>query len=241
MKRPFWDEGDEVCRTSWLERRTIDEQIGVGDWNYRVFRCRVCGTYWAETAKWVVTVSEEHALRIIRGESEPPQAPLPAFLVRPAHRDWPIEDGRVILPDTPMTESEGYNAVLLWQTEVLSAIADVSSADPTAEQYIFELQHETYGGGRIHRDGYGLLVPGPLDWQTARDKLDPNLPDDWQRDAGSGPATAIGSLSASIPVRGPSEVQTVGTGLSGRRRLKRRTDDYERWLASRASEHEDGS
>jgi hypothetical protein len=238
VKRPFWDEGDEVCRTSWLERHDIDEQIGTGDWGYRVFRCRVCGTYWMATGRGIITVSEDHALRVIRREPEPPEEPLADFLVRPARRDWPSEDGRVILPDAPMTESEGYNAVLRWQTEVLSAIADVLDADPGAEHYVFELQHETYGGGRIHRDGYNLLVPGPLDWERARALLDPNLPDDWQRDGGTGAVVAIGSLSRSIPVRGPSEVVSVGTGTSGRRRLKRRQQDYERWLASQSPIHQ---
>jgi hypothetical protein len=232
MKRPFLDDGCPVCRDSWLTHRTIDEQIGVGDWNSRVFRCRVCGTHWLETQRTLVPVSERKALREIRREPDPDRAPLPDFLVLEAHREWPIDDGRVILPDMPYTESVGHDEVLRWQAEVLAAIADVLDADPGATRYVLQLQHATYGGGRIHRDGYNLLVPGPLDWEKAKPLLDPNLPADWTPDGGTGPTKAIGSLSRSIPVRGPAEVETVGSGFAGRRRLAQRARDFDAWQAS---------
>jgi hypothetical protein len=231
MKRPFWDDGDEVCRTSWLERHTIDEEIG-SNYGYPIFRCRSCGTYWEQTEKGIVAISEQKALRLVNGEPEPPRPPLPEFLELPAHRDWPRVDGRVILPDMPQTPAVGRDPHLRWEAEVLTAIADVLDAAPRAEQYVLQLLHRVDNGGRLHRDGYNLLVPGPLDGERARALLDPNLPLDWQRDGGGGDTTAIGVLSLTNTLRGPSEIETVGAGLAGRRRLAQRERDHRAWRAS---------
>jgi hypothetical protein len=235
MKRPFFDDGCEVCRTSWLKSYTIDEQIGV-DGGYPVYRCRVCGTYWAQTQKWVVAVSQEQAARRLLGEPEPEREPLPEFLELPAHRDWPRVDGRVLLPDMPLTDVAGYDAGLRWAAEVLTAIADVLDADPTAETYVLKLLRlampSRSGGPSLHRDGYNLLVPGPLDWERARELLDPEL-GGFTRDAGDGPAVAIGMLARthSGSLRGPSEIETVGTGVAGRRRLRARWREFASWQA----------
>jgi hypothetical protein len=231
MKRPFWDDGDEVCRTSWLERRTIDERIG-SSYGFPIFRCRSCGTYWEQTEKGIVAIPEAKALRLVNGEPEPPSPRLPDVLRLPAHRDWPRVDGRVILPDMPQTPAVGRDAHLRWEAEVLTAVADVLDAAPDAEHHLLRMLHRVDGGGRLHRDGYNLLVPGALDWERARALLDPNLPDDWQRDAGPGPATAIGVLSRTTTLRGPSELESVGTGFTGRRRLVARAREYDAWRAS---------
>jgi hypothetical protein len=87
----------------------------------------------------------------------------------------------------------------------------------------------------LHRDGYNLLVPGPLDWDIARARLDPDLPPDWDRDGGDGSAKAIGMMARYESLRGPSEIETVGSGLAGRRRLRRRRDDFERWWAEQST------
>jgi len=231
MKRPFWDDGDEVCRTSWMERRTIDEKIGT-NYGFPIYRCRSCGTYWEQTEKGIVAISEAKALRLLNGEPSPPSPPLPEFLELPAHRDWPRVAGRVILPDMPQTPAVGRDPHLRWEAEVLTAIADVLDAAPAAENYLLRMLHLVDRGGRLHRDGYNLLVPGSLDWERARAQLDPNLPDDWQRDGGSGPAAAIGVLSRTNTLRGPSEIETVGSGFTGRRRLAQRERDHAAWRAS---------
>lgn len=228
MKRPFFDDGCEVCRASWLSSYTIDEQIGA-DW-FPIYRCRVCGTYWLQTQRWIVAVPEQKALRRLNGEPEPPQLPLPEFIEMPAHREWPMVDGRVILPDAPLTEAAGYDAVLLWNAEVLTAIADVLDADPGVERYLLRLLHHV--DGHLHRDGYNLLVPGPLYWDVVSERLDPELPSDWGRDAGTGVAVAIGSLARSHSRRGPSEVETVGAGFAGRRKLRARRREFEAWRAT---------
>jgi hypothetical protein len=36
-------------------------------------------------------------------------------------------------------------------------------------------------------------------------------------------------------LRGPSEIETVGPGLAGRRRLRRRRDDFERWWTEQST------
>jgi hypothetical protein len=87
----------------------------------------------------------------------------------------------------------------------------------------------------LHRDGYNLLVPEPLDWDIARARLDPDLPPDWDRDGGDGSAKAIGMMARYESLRGPSEIETVGPGLAGRRRLRRRRDDFERWWTEQST------
>jgi hypothetical protein len=193
-----------------------------------------------------VAISEQKALQRLRGEPGLPVVPLPEFLELPARRDWPIQAGRVILPDLPLTEAEGRDAGLRWAAEVLTAIADVLDADPSATSYVLRLLRlaapsARLGGVTLHRDGYNLLVPGPLDWDVARARLDPDLPPDWDRDDGNGPAKAIGMMARYETLRGPSEIETVGFGLAGRRRLRRRRDDFERWQADQSPAGRDGS
>jgi hypothetical protein len=237
MKRPFLDDGCEVCRTSWLGSYSIDEQVG-DDQGYPVYKCRVCGTYWAQTQKWVVAISEEEAQRRLSGERDPEPAWLPDFIELPAHREWPRARGRVVLPDLPLTDVAGKSAGLLWAAEVLTAIADVLDADPSADTYLLKLLRLSAssgpGGASFHRDGYNLLVPGSLDWTLAREHLDPALPGDWGRDPGQGPTVAIGMLahSYSRSFRGPSEIETVGDGLTGRRRLRARRREFAVWERS---------